>query len=60
MKFTIDIPIKTVMDLISLQEVEAGKVGNYTKVERQVDACRYHVADKIMTIVVQSLKNNKR
>jgi hypothetical protein len=55
MQVLINISDNTVKDLITLQEVERGRVGNYTRVEPIVDACRYSIADKIMTLIMDDL-----
>jgi hypothetical protein len=57
MQVLINISDNTVKDLITLQEVERGHIGNYTRVEGIVNACRYTVADKIMTLVMDDLNH---
>lgn len=63
MQVVINIPDSTLNDILGLQMVEQGKVGNYTKVEPIVNACRYAVADKVMTLVLDDINyqlGNKR
>jgi hypothetical protein len=51
----VNLPDILVRDLLGIQQVEQGKVGNYTNVESMVNACRYDVADKVMTLVMDDI-----
>jgi hypothetical protein len=55
MQVMVNIPDILVRDILGLQQVEQGKVGNYTRLESIVNACRYDVADKVMTLVLSDI-----
>lgn len=55
MQVMINLSESTVTDILWLQMVEQWKVGNYTRLEDVVNACRYDVADKVMTLVMDDI-----
>jgi hypothetical protein len=55
MQVMVNIPDILVRDILGLQQVEQGKVGNYTRLESIVNACRYDVSDKVMTLVLSDI-----
>ena len=57
MQVMIHISDALVHDILSLQEVEQGKIGNYINVESLVNACRYKVADNLLTLVMADINS---
>lgn len=55
MQVMVNLPDILINDILRLQQVEQGKVGNYTRLEDLVDTCRYDVADKVMTLVLSDI-----
>lgn len=55
MQVMINISDALVHDILSLQEVEQGKISNYINVESLVNACRYTVADNLLTLVMADI-----
>lgn len=55
MQVMINLSENVLTEILWLQMVEKGRVGNYTRVEDVVNACRYDVADKVMTLVLDDI-----
>lgn len=55
--FTLSAPV--VDQLLRLQAVEEGRMGNYTLVDKQLDKIRYRVADLVMASVLREIRNQQ-
>lgn len=44
-----------IKEVLKLQAVEEGRVGNYTKIDERIDKFRYRVSDLVISSVIKEI-----